>query len=418
MENLPRNATVKLSSNHLLRCGYLALLLLCSSTLTVLAAPHQAVDSSKAMDKQTAAILAALANGELQTARLLSRQMAWRFPKYALAQLLTAELESAAAFQDVKAANQHPISQELIDLLAEAQVRLKAIQKNDALSNNTTSQVLSTLPDTVVQIGNTVSNLLIADLEQSTIRHIVGNDLSHILIRKHYISSGKGGFGKQIEGDNKTPLGVYTINAKRSDASLPDLYGAGALTLNYPNALDRHMGRTGYGIWIHGVPHAQRSRAPRSSEGCVTMSNDHIASLMNQVDPKDTLVILTTGLSFATQDDRSERQRQYQQLFTRFQKTLLTGSASDIAKLYDNPKEGHIRGPHSSLINQVSRIKARDLTIIMNPSLPVYQHLDSRFLVMKGKFGPKNQYLFTLYWREMDNGQWRVTAEEWNSPST
>ena len=410
---------MKVSHRSFLLQPFVALFLLCCSTFNVYATPHQPLESSGALDKQIAATLAALATGEIHEARVLARQMAWRFPKYALAQLLSAELESTAAFQDVRAADLKPMSQQLMDLLSEAQTRLKSAQKKELDNEITTSQKLSVLPDTVIQVGKNLSSLLIVDLELSTVNHIVGNDQSPTLIRQHYIGSGKGGYGKQVEGDNKTPLGVYTITGKRSDAGLPDLYGSGALTLDYPNALDRHLGKTGYGIWIHGIPHAQRSRAPRSSEGCVTMSNDHMTSLMNQVNPTETLVILTHGLHFSTHSKRVEKQKNYQQLFTNFQQTLLTGGEAQIANLYDSSKKRHSQRRLASIRTYVASIDARELTIIMNPALPVTnQNTVSRFLVMKAQFGPQNEHQVALYWRELENGEWRVTTEVWNTPNT
>jgi hypothetical protein len=76
------------------------------------------------------------------------------------------------------------------------------------------------------------------------------------LVDSYYMSIGKGGIDKQIEGDNKTPLGVYRITSYLSDESLPELYGAGAYPINYPNSWDRLQGKTGHGIWLHGVPRA------------------------------------------------------------------------------------------------------------------------------------------------------------------
>lgn len=419
MENISRNATVKVTHRNFSRQRFLAIFLLCCSTLNVHAAPHQALESSSALDKQIAATLDALASGEIHEARVLARQMAWRFPRYALAHLLSAELESTAAFQDVRAADLNPMSQQLIDLLSEAQTRLKSAQKKELDSESAASQMLSVLPDTVIQVGKNLSSLLIVDLELSTINHVIGNDQSPTLIRQHYVGGGKGGYGKQIEGDNKTPLGVYSITGKRLDAGLPDLYGSGALTLNYPNALDRHLGKSGYGIWIHGVPHAQRSRAPRSSEGCVTMSNDHMSSLMSQVNPTETLVILTRGLHFSPASIRREKQQSYQQLFTHFQQTLLTGSEAQVAKLYDSSKKRHAQRRLASLLPYIANIEAHDLTIVMNPALPVTnQNSESRFLVMKAQFGPQNEHQVTLYWRELENGEWRIATEVWNTPNT
>ena len=59
----------------------------------------------------------------------------------------------------------------------------------------------------------------------------------------------------------------------KSDRDLPDLYGIGAFPLNYPNELDQHQGKTGYGIWLHGTDKSYYSRPPLDSEGCVVLTN-------------------------------------------------------------------------------------------------------------------------------------------------
>ena len=94
-----------------------------------------------------------------------------------------------------------------------------------------------------------------------------------------YASIGKGGAGKRVEGDERTPLGVYFVTMQVAGRHLPPLYGAGALGLNYPNGWDRKRRRTGYGIWIHGEPQGLKSRAPRWSNGCLTVSNPALATL-------------------------------------------------------------------------------------------------------------------------------------------
>jgi hypothetical protein len=52
-----------------------------------------------------------------------------------------------------------------------------------------------------------------------------------------YISLGKNGVEKSREGDQKTPLGVYTIIAMKD--KLPDFYGTNAYPLSYPNEWDK-----------------------------------------------------------------------------------------------------------------------------------------------------------------------------------
>ena len=57
------------------------------------------------------------------------------------------------------------------------------------------------------------------------------------------------GFGqeagrKRLEGDLRTPLGVYFITSNLDPKSLKDFYGAGALPINYPNPYDARRGKT------------------------------------------------------------------------------------------------------------------------------------------------------------------------------
>src|SRR3546814_18217342 len=94
---------------------------------------------------------------------------------------------------------------------------------------------------------------------------------------------GKNGWGKQSAGDNRTPVGIYHITSWIDGSKLPPFYGAGAFPLNYPNLWAQFKRRTGYGIWLHGVPGGTDTRPPRASEGCVTMSNAEILALKSYV---------------------------------------------------------------------------------------------------------------------------------------
>ena len=82
------------------------------------------------------------------------------------------------------------------------------------------------------------------------------------LVADHYASVGRLGIEKSTEGDQRTPLGVYYITSRLDGHQLTDFYGSGALLLNYPNEYDRRQGRTGGGIWLHGVPATVTPEAP------------------------------------------------------------------------------------------------------------------------------------------------------------
>jgi L,D-transpeptidase YnhG len=118
------------------------------------------------------------------------------------------------------------------------------------------------------------------------------------LIKETYISVGVNGVGKLKEGDGKTPIGVYFIQKNLPGATLPDLFGAGALTLNFPNAVDAMRNKTGSGIWLHGTPSAQYSRAPEATDGCVVLANTEMEQLLNLPGWRMTPVVIADKLDW------------------------------------------------------------------------------------------------------------------------
>ncbi|MGQ7843560.1 L,D-transpeptidase family protein [Granulosicoccus sp. 3-233] len=425
----------------------LACLCLCTPAWT---APHLLTQSAEALDQQLAATLQSLSDGNIAEARVLAREAARRFPRSALAQLLAAELGASAAHRQVLAAGgaaHHDAP--LQELLLEARARLHDRPSPDH------GPLPEKLPTEVIQLGKAVSALLVVDLADSSMHHLAVNAGVPTLIQQHYVGSGKAGFDKRFEGDNKTPLGVYRITGYRSDASLPDLYGAGALTLNYPNALDRHLGRTGSGIWLHGVPHRQRSRSPRSSEGCVTMSNDHFNALYRRlsgdrnlltqppssaISSAEPIVLLTHDVQWQEASARHREQMNFQTLFERYQRAWQAGDERALLDLYASPEQLQTRLQQTSTTEQMlpvllGRVNKRDISIFHNPSLPgAGRGETARFMpvarqtgharatqpeiVMHMRLGEAGEYHLSLYWGQNLHGQWQLLTEQWDSMSS
>ena len=418
----------------------LILIVLILGAHNAFARPHQALDSVEALDEQIEACLVYLSQGNFGQARLLARQMAWRFPDFALGQLIYAELSAVSAFKDVSIAEHLPMDRNVTELLLEAQRRLNATRGNSADKRLPSTDVQSPQwPGNLIQAGKHLSQLVVADLNSSVLYTWQLNQQHSTLVHQHYIGSGEGGFGKQLEGDLKTPLGVYTINGFLADASLPDLYGAGALTLDYPNTLDKYLGRTGYGIWLHGVPSNQLSRTPYSSEGCVTMSNQHLQRLAGELDPSSTRVILTDTVAALDSTHRDALADQFQRLFKHYQQAWIEGSENQLMSLYTDqlylrqrldsgagtgsnplrkvtsstvPSGAAGRQFESSLFWQAfSQIEAEDVSIFLNPELDTEQPSDSSTVIIDALFGTASEYQITTYWSQNEAGQWQVLTE-------
>lgn len=87
-------------------------------------------------------------------------------------------------------------------------------------------------------------------------------------VRRFPCTTGQLTGDKLVEGDMRTPEGVYFIGPKINRTLNWDLYGNLAYSLNYPNPIDKIKGKTGSGIWIHG---RGKEFLPRDTLGCVAL---------------------------------------------------------------------------------------------------------------------------------------------------
>jgi len=95
--------------------------------------------------------------------------------------------------------------------------------------------------------------------------------------RSFPIATGEVDGRKVVEGDKKTPEGVYFMVGRKHRSELTNVYGPAAFILDYPNEDDRRERRTGYGIWLHG---SERGNIPPLfTQGCVAVSNPDILEI-------------------------------------------------------------------------------------------------------------------------------------------
>lgn len=122
------------------------------------------------------------------------------------------------------------------------------------------------------------------------------------LVQDFYVSTGKANGNKQLSGDLRTPEGVYFITHHIPGEKLPDLYGIGAYPMDYPNEWDKHLGKTGYGIWLHGTESAYYSRPPLDSEGCVVLPNIDLSAVAKYLHPGTTPIVVSDRVDWLGRD--------------------------------------------------------------------------------------------------------------------
>lgn len=157
------------------------------------------------------------------------------------------------------------------------------------------------VPNGLIHVSPDLPNVLWVDLDRGAM-HLLEQTRPGWFTQERVIpvSIGKSGFGKALEGDLKTPVGVYHVTQFLSDAKLADKYGNGAFPLNYPNIEDRLSQRTGSGIWLHGLPKGVHSRPQLDSDGCVVVDNETLDSLRPLILENETLVVLSPDFQWST----------------------------------------------------------------------------------------------------------------------
>jgi len=118
---------------------------------------------------------------------------------------------------------------------------------------------------------------------------------------KFTVAIGKETGDKRTQGDNRTPEGIYLTQSVIPDSKLPAKYGPFAIPLDYPNPVDRLEGKTGYGIWLHGVIKDERVEEANVTEGCVAFYNADISRLTRWLKPHQGVVVIAEDASKVNQ---------------------------------------------------------------------------------------------------------------------
>ena len=159
------------------------------------------------------------------------------------------------------------------------------------------------LPRALLSLDDEVQTALLVDKRNHRL-YVYKRDAGGTpqLLQDFYVSTGKANGNKKLSGDLRTPEGVYFITRHIPGEKLPDLYGVSAYPMNYPNEWDNHLGKTGYGIWLHGTKAAYYSRPPLDSEGCVVLPNIDLSAVAEHLRPGVTPIIVSDNVEWLKRD--------------------------------------------------------------------------------------------------------------------
>lgn len=296
---------------------------------------------------------------------------------------------------------------------------LRSLMESDT-EGSSRAQVINSpqRPKGVLKMAENDRYLLWVELKRGRL-HVMERQNDGGLLTKKIIpvSIGKNGYGKEAEGDKLTPIGVYRLTSFLADNTLDDFYGNGAYPLNYPNAYDRLMKRTGHGIWLHGLPKGKDQRPLLDSDGCVVVDNMTLNDLADFVSTGTTYIVLSEDdIEWAPTEGMQQREQNLAQTFEHWRsdwesknnKAYLSYYADSFSDLTQDKKQW---STYKSRVNDAKKfieVETSNISFIADPRDPAlvtarfYQAYDSSNYNWTGW---KEQL-----WKETEKG-WQIVYE-------
>lgn len=262
----------------------------------------------------------------LSKAELLAQEI----PNFQLAQLAYGDLLASRTRPIAKLGDvPEPMAKEAPTVLNE--LREESLRRIRALRERPPANMI---PAQFAQISPRTRHAIAVDASRSRLYLFSNTQAGLSLVADYYISVGKAGIAKDIEGDQRTPLGVYHITSNLDPKSLKDFYGSGALPINYPNVLDAKRGKTGSGIWLHGTPPNQFSRAPLATDGCVVLANPDLEHIIRTVEVRGTPVLIAPQLRWISPSDSRAEAKPFEDALLAWRNAKTTGDVNQVLPFY------------------------------------------------------------------------------------
>lgn len=273
-----------------------------------------------------------IGQGDMRGAMSRAQRLTQDVPNFHLGQLVYGDLLMAQASPISQMGNVPPAlasksSERIAQLKLEATRRIAALQERPRVG---------AIPRQFIALPATSRHAIAVDASKSRLYLFENKGNGLQLAEDHYVSIGKLGAEKNTQGDQRTPVGVYYITSRLEAAQLTDFYGVGALPLNYPNEYDKSLGRTGSGIWLHGVPKESYSRSPQSTDGCVALANPELKGIMDQVAPRTTPVVIARSLEWIEPQAQDGERRSMRNLIEGWRVARSSGDFNRLMAFYSS----------------------------------------------------------------------------------
>lgn len=281
------------------------------------------------------------------------------------------------------------------------------------------------------------SNILMMDdkfahhvilVEKSTHKlHIYENAQSiPKLVKTYSMATGKFKGDKSVNGDHKTPEGIYTFNEFLSKEELlrrhgkyAEIYGSGAFPMNYPNLIDSRLGKTGGGIWLHSTDNDNRISKGLDSRGCVVVQNQDLKDISEFIEIDNTPIIVVQDIMFWSETTWQRNRKDLSEAVSKWSNAWSNKDFDTYIKSYDEKLfHDNSKGSYSSYKTYKKSVFSRPdkptikfdfISIMANEDYAVVTLQQDYRSAVINDVGRK-----TLYMKKDLNYDWKIVGELWS----
>ncbi|MBF0232277.1 MAG: L,D-transpeptidase family protein [Desulfamplus sp.] len=182
---------------------------------------------------------------------------------------------------------------------------------------------INIIPSSLVNAPREGASAIVVEKDSQTLWLYTSKKGEFVKVLEMPCSTGEVGGPKAVEGDKKTPEGIYFLKKIHEERFLTPIYGKRAFTTDYPNFLDRALGKTGSAIWIHGT---NKRLKPMDSNGCIAMNNDDVVKLNPYSILDETPVIILDRVDYVLPATNKVQRDELLDFLSRWVESLNKGS--------------------------------------------------------------------------------------------
>lgn len=288
------------------------------------------------------------------------------------------------------------------------------------------------LPEVLIKLDPLFSHHVLVAEKATHQLHLFRNHNGYpILVRSYDVATGKVAGDKRVQGDHKTPEGVYRFTEfltheqllGRHGREVGAIYGVGAFVMDYPNPVDRILGKTGGGIWLHSTNDETRIDMGLDSRGCIVSTNKDLIKLAKYLELHRSSVVVVQDLRFLPRENWERNRAQIESTLGKWLESWRALDLEEYIKFYDaqrfhDPVRENFAAfkAHKRAVFQATQDPLIEIgqVSILGSGLNADDYLKVTFLQHYKSHVLDDLGRKTLYLKRDQNYDWKIVSELWS----